>query len=83
VFETVVRGVPLWLLQEYVEQIGGRVDTEEWLSGDGWRARLTQVEDFEVGSLRVGQVKLEIQGDADSVAQAWAALQPKLMRGGG
>lgn len=82
-FETVIRGIPLWLLREYVEQVGAQARDDGWLHGGGWRARLTQVEDYVLGSLRVGQVRLEFEGDADSVARARAALEPKLMRGGG
>ncbi|HKZ70655.1 MAG TPA: DUF1952 domain-containing protein [Anaerolineales bacterium] len=82
-FETVVRGVPLWLIREYVEEIGGCARTDEWLNGEGWSVRLTEGEDYEVGALRVGQVRLEIDGDVDAVARVWASLQPKLLRGGG
>lgn len=82
-FETVVRGVPLWLMREYLEQIGGRKQEEGWFQGQGWRARLVQIEDYAIGSLRVGQVRLKIDGEADSVARARAALEPKLLRGGG
>ncbi len=82
-FEIVIRGIPLWLFQEYIEEIGGSAQADGWLHSDGWRARLTQVEDFKLGSLRVGQVRLEIAGDAESVARARASLEPKLMRAGG
>jgi len=82
-FEIVIRGIPLWLFQEYIEEIGGSAQADGWLHGGGWRARLTQVDDFELGSLRVGQVRLEIAGDAESVARARASLEPKLMRAGG
>jgi molybdopterin synthase sulfur carrier subunit len=82
-FETIVRGVPLWLLREYVEQIGGQIVEGEWLTGAGWQARLTQAEDYEIGSLRVGQVRLELRGEAEAVEHARRALAPKLLRGGG
>ncbi len=82
-FETVVRGVPLWLMREYLEQIGGREQADGRFEGEGWRARLTQIEDYAIGSLRVGQARLEIEGEADAVARAQASLQPKLLRGGG
>jgi hypothetical protein len=81
--ETTVRGIPLWLLREYLQEVGGMADTGEWLSGAGWRARLTQVEDYTIGSLRVGQVRLEMEGEAEAVAQLRAKLEPKLLRGGG
>jgi hypothetical protein len=83
VFETVVRGVPLWLLREYLEEIGGRLQADGGLMGDGWMARLTQVDDYVIGSLRVGQVRLELDGEAASVERAREALEPKLLRAGG
>ncbi len=82
-FETVVRGVPLWLLREYLEEIGGQLQADGGLAGDGWMARLTQVDDYVIGSLRVGQVRVEIAGEAASVGRARAALEPKLLRAGG
>ena len=81
--ERVIRGVPLWLLREYVVAVGADASRGDWLLGAGWQARLTQIDDYVVGSLRVGQVKLVIEGEADPVTQAWAALEPKLLRGGG
>lgn len=81
--ERVIRGVPLWLLREYVVGVGAQVEGDGWLQGDGWRAELTQLDDYVIGSLRVGQVRLVIEGEADSVTRAWAALEPKLLRGGG
>ncbi len=82
-FETVVRGVPLWLLREYIEEIGGQLQADGGLMGDGWTARLTQVDDYVIGSLRVGQVRLELDGEAASVERARVALAPKLLRAGG
>lgn len=81
--ERIIRGVPLWLLREYVTGIGAQEAGEDSLQGDGWRAELTQLEDYALGSLRVGQVRLVIEGETDAVERAWAALEPKLLRGGG
>jgi hypothetical protein len=83
VIDTELRGIPLWLLQQYLEGVGGQSQAEGQVSGPGWQARLTQVEDFVLGSLRVGQVRVVVDGDSESVAAVWQALQPKLMRAGG
>jgi hypothetical protein len=77
------RGIPLWLLREYLVEGGGRAADDHRVVGDGWEARLTQIEDFAVGSLRVGQVRVEIDGSAAGVARLLAYLEPKLLRAGG
>ena len=82
-FERVVTGVPLWLLRAYLEELGGRPDADGLLRGDGWQARLAQVEDYQIGSLRVGQVRLELDGQAEAVDRVRRALEPRLMRAGG
>ena len=78
-----IRGVPIWLLREYVVDAGGTERDDGSVAGDGWTATLTQVEDFQVGSLAVGQVQLVVEGDADAVARLREALEPRLLRAGG
>ena len=82
-FECVVTGVPLWLLRAYLEELGGRPGADGLLRGDGWQARLTQVEVYQIGSLRVGQVRLELDGQVEAVDRVRQALEPRLMRAGG
>ena len=62
-----IRALPIWLLREYLEGAGGRSLDDGAVEGPGWIARLTQIEDYRIGSLAVGQVRLE----------------PKLLRAGG
>ena len=82
-FEWTVTGIPLWLMRQYLEQLGGQAQADGWLRGDGWQARLMQVEDQAIGSLRVGRVHLELSGEAEVVEHVRRALGPKLMRAGG
>jgi len=78
-----MRGIPLWLLKEYLEALGGKAADDGYVAGAGWTACLTQLADFKLGSLSVGQVRLEVQADEDG----WRLLQPvlekKLLRAGG
>ena len=82
-FERRLRGVPLWLLREYLQELGGWPEGENTVRADGWQAKFSQGEDFVLGSLRVGQVHLEVE----STPEAWVSLQPalerKLLRAGG
>lgn len=78
-----LRGIPLWLVREYLLEMGARETADGRLAGDGWTVRLSQAEDFAVGSLRVGQVRLEVWGAPAVVEPFRAALGRRLMRGGG
>ena len=91
-YERVLRGIPRWLLVGYLEDLGGTVvetdnpsveAEEDLVAGDGWQARLTQLEDFKVGSLSSGQVRLVVTGDPDDVRGMLSRLAPRLFRGGG
>ena len=76
-------GIPLWLLREYLEELGGEADGEYRVIGDGWTASLSKSEPFIVGTLRIGRVRLELQGDPDAIAHLKPRLEMKTMRGGG
>lgn len=78
-----LRGIPLWLVREYLEEAGGRARDDTHVAGNGWTATLEQIEDFTLGSLRIGQVRLTLEGDPDAVARLREFLEPKLLRAGG
>lgn len=82
-FDREIRGIPLWLLREYLVELGGQVQQDDCVVGAGWSARLTQLEDFSVGSLRVGQVQIEICGEESAMKALRGPLETKLIRGGG
>ena len=78
-----LRGIPIWLLREYVEDAGGAASDDGVLEGDGWTVRLEQIEDFQVGSLKVGQVRVTMRGTAQGLTRLLAQLEPRLVRAGG
>jgi len=78
-----IRGVPMWVVREYLEQLGGQSKADGWLQGPGWKARLTPLDDYRIGSLCVGQVRLELQGVAKAVAEVREALEKRLLWAGG
>ena len=79
-----VRAVPLWLLREYLVELGGRAEGAATVVGAGWRASLRQLDDYQIGSLRVGEVEVAVEGDPPALERLAAALDRKLAtRGGG
>ena len=78
-----VRGIPLWLLRAYLVEAGGTAEDDHFVVGDGWQVRLTQLEDFEVGSLRVGEIRVEWEGEGEAFVRMQEILERKLLRAGG
>ena len=76
-------GVPLWLLRKYLVEIGAEEKGENIIIGEGWQASLSQMEDFKLGSLVVGQVRLELQADPEVWKELQPVLEKKLFRAGG
>jgi hypothetical protein len=97
----VLRGIPRWLLRDYLTDLGARPAQpddgsagdargavaagadHDLLVGEGWRARLCQLEDYRIGSLRSGQVELVVTGAPEVVEAVLTRLEPRLFRGGG
>jgi hypothetical protein len=77
-----IRGIPLWLLREYLEEIGGTAEGEFRVVGEDWVATLTQMEPFQIGSLRVGQVHFELEAEPEVLARIQPILEKKTMRAG-
>jgi hypothetical protein len=75
-------GIPLWLLREYLEELGGEADGENRVIGNGWTATISKLEPNRVGSLRVGRVQLELEGDPEAIARLKPGLELKTMRAG-
>ncbi len=78
-----MRGIPLWLLRKYLVDIGAEEKGENTVIGRGWQARLSQMEDFQVGSLVVGQVRLELEAEPEIWQELQPVLEKKLLRAGG
>jgi hypothetical protein len=77
-----IRGIPLWLLREYLEEIGGTADGENRVVGEDWTATLTQMEPFQICSLRVGQVYFELEAEPEVLDRIRPILEKKTMRAG-
>jgi hypothetical protein len=78
-----IRGIPLWLLQEYLIELGGLLIGEGVLQGKGWLARIKPMQPFQVGSLSVGQVLLQIEASPSVLENIKPELEKKFLRAGG
>jgi len=76
-------GIPLWLMQEYLLEMDGTLVEEGMVEGDGWKVQLTKIEDYQIGSLRVGQIRVDMSGDPEGFARLKVMIEPKLLRAGG
>ena len=77
-----LRSIPLWLLQEYLKDLGGEVVGAGQVRGRGWKASMEKLEDFQLGSIRVGQLRVELEGETQAIKELLPALEKKLMRAG-
>lgn len=86
VFQTIereIRGIPLWLIREYLREMGGQVIDDTLIEGQGWTVSLSQMEDEHIGSIRVGRVRLILKARANVIEPIKTTLEKKLIRGGG
>ncbi|HSQ27187.1 MAG TPA: DUF1952 domain-containing protein [Anaerolineales bacterium] len=83
VYQRTLRAMPVWLLQEYLLELGGILQEDGSVRGNGWKAHIRELDDFQVGSLRVGQVRLEVKAADDVVDDFMPVLEKKLLRAGG
>lgn len=78
-----VHGVPLWLLQEYLIELGGELKGNQHIEGNGWQADYYKIDDYKIGSIVIGRVRLELSGEEIILERLMPKLETKLMRGGG
>ena len=81
VAEAVFGGMPQWLLEEYLLELGGaRTTSAGELAGEGWRATLTSRRDGHAG---IGITRMEVRIEGAAADATLAALRTKAQRGGG
>jgi hypothetical protein len=77
-----MRGIPFFLLREYLEELGGKAVSEDHVEGSGWSVRLTRMEPFRLGSLSVGQTCLEIEIEENQADEFMERFSMKTLRAG-
>ena len=80
VAEAVFGGMPQWLLEEYLLELGGARDGNGGIAGEGWRATLTARRDGHAG---IGITRVEVRIEGAAADATLAALRAKTQRGGG
>lgn len=78
--QAVFGGMPVWLLEAYLEELGGTPASEAVIQGDGWRATLTSARGGP-GHIAIARVTVTVEGDR--AAAILEALRKKAQRGGG
>lgn len=77
-----MRGIPFFLLREYLEELGGTALSDDQVQGPGWNVQLTRMEPFKLGSLSVGQTRLEIDIEDHLVDDFVEKFGKKTLRAG-
>jgi len=77
-----MRGIPYFLLKEYLQELGGTLQAEDVVSGEGWSVRLERMEPFRLGSLQVGQTRLIFSLRDDLAADFLERFALKTLRAG-
>jgi len=81
--EREIRGIPFFLLVEYLEEMGGIVIEKGHVKGPGWEVHLARIEPFRIGSLEVGQSRLDIEIEDHQVDEFMEVFGKKTLRAGG
>jgi hypothetical protein len=76
-------GVPLWLMKEYLGQLGAHETAEDVMEAEGWRATLRKAAPRHIGSLTVGGTTATFSGNKQALAAMFERLHWKTLRGGG
>lgn len=80
--EREMRGIPYFLIREYLLEMGGEDTSDGQIVGHGWRATLTKMEPYRLFSITVGQNRLVLDLE-DEIADAWLhRFEMKTMRAG-
>lgn len=77
-----MRGIPYFLLKEYLQELGGSLINENIVSGDGWTVTLESMDPFRLGLLEVGQTRLTMELDDFAAEDFLERFKMKTLRAG-
>ncbi len=78
-----VHGLPQRLVQEYLQELGGHLVAGGRVEGPGWTIQIEKIDDFQLGSIRLGNLRLLLEAEPEVMETFLPALERKLRRGGG
>jgi len=78
-----MRGIPFFLLKEYLQEMGGKETAENFIQGEGWTVRLERMEPHKIFSLSVGQSRLTVEMEDDVADDFIERFKKKTLRAGG
>jgi hypothetical protein len=78
-----MRGIPFFLLKEYLQEMGGEEVEENFIKGEGWTVRLEKMEPFRLYSLSVGQTRLTVELEEEIAEDFIERFRKKTLRAGG
>jgi hypothetical protein len=76
-------GIPVWLMKEYLSDLGATEVAENVMQGDAWQAQISKAKPNQIGSLVIGGATVQFSGDADALEALFKKLHMKTLRGGG
>ncbi|MCE9645634.1 MAG: DUF1952 domain-containing protein [Chloroflexi bacterium] len=78
-----MRGIPYYLLKEYLQELGGTLHGEDLIEGKGWSVKIEKMEPFRIGSLSVGQSRLTMEMEEHVADDFLDRFMKKTLRAGG
>jgi hypothetical protein len=78
------RAISQRLAVQYLENLGGEVkDGGDRVEGDGWSADLSEKKVNPVGAITLNEVRVEFEGDAETLEPLIEKFAQKAIRAGG
>lgn len=78
-----IRGIPKFLLKEYLIEMGGKEITDDLIAGDYFSVTFEKMEPFQLGALEIGQHRLIIEVQPDRENEFFKIFGMKTLRAGG
>ena len=76
-------GVPLWLMKNYLTDLGATETEENVMVADNWQAVVKKSAPHKIGSLLAGRIEVDVSGDEAAIEIMLEKLHWKSLRGGG
>ncbi len=77
-----MRGIPFFLLKEYLVELGGTQGRDDLITGQGWKIKLTRMEPYRLHALSVGQTRLDMELEDEIADQFLERFAIKTLRAG-